>query len=62
MVKDHGSEVKLPTKNGQERLDARNLIVKRWNMRVLIFIGGAVLGARSRTPVLYIAESWGGAR
>ncbi len=35
MVKDHGSEVKLPTKSGQEGLDARNLIVKRWNMRVL---------------------------
>lgn len=24
------------------------------------FIGGALLGTRSRTPVLYIAQSWGG--
>jgi hypothetical protein len=29
-------------------------------LRSEVFIGGAVLGARSRTPVLYIAESWGG--
>jgi hypothetical protein len=25
-----------------------------------VFIGGAVLGNRSRNPMLYIAESWGG--
>jgi hypothetical protein len=29
-------------------------------LRAAVFIGGAVLGKRSRTPVLYIAESWGG--
>ncbi len=29
-------------------------------LRAEVFIGGAVLGTRSRTPVLYIAESWGG--
>jgi hypothetical protein len=29
-------------------------------LRAAMFIGGAVLGTRSRTPVLYIAESWGG--
>ena len=29
-------------------------------MRAAVFIGGALLGNRSRTPVLYIAESWGG--
>jgi hypothetical protein len=29
-------------------------------LRVEVFIGGAVLGNRSRTPMLYIAESWGG--
>jgi len=29
-------------------------------LRAAVFIGGAVLGNRSRTPVLYIAESWGG--
>lgn len=29
-------------------------------LRSAVFIGGAVLGNRSRTPVLYIAESWGG--
>jgi hypothetical protein len=29
-------------------------------LRAEVFIGGAVLGNRSRTLVLYIAESWGG--
>ena len=29
-------------------------------LRASVFIGGAILGNRSRTPVLYIAESWGG--
>jgi hypothetical protein len=29
-------------------------------LRAEVFIGGAVLGNRSRTPVFYIAESWGG--
>ena len=29
-------------------------------LRAAVFIGGAILGNRSRTPVLYIAESWGG--
>lgn len=29
-------------------------------LRAAVFIGGAILGRRSRTPVLYIAESWGG--
>ncbi len=29
-------------------------------LRADVFIGGAILGNRSRTPVLYIAESWGG--
>jgi hypothetical protein len=29
-------------------------------LRAAVFIGGAVLGTRSRTPVLYITESWGG--
>ena len=29
-------------------------------LRAAVFIGGAVLGNRGRTPVLYIAESWGG--
>jgi hypothetical protein len=29
-------------------------------LRAAVFIGGAVLGNRSRKPVLYIAESWGG--
>lgn len=29
-------------------------------LRAAVFIGGAVLGNRSRRPVLYIAESWGG--
>lgn len=29
-------------------------------LRAAVFIGGAILGTRSRTPVLYIAESWGG--
>jgi hypothetical protein len=29
-------------------------------LRAAVFIGGAVLGNRSRMPVLYIAESWGG--
>ena len=29
-------------------------------LRAAVFIGGALLGTRSRTPVLYIAESWGG--
>ena len=29
-------------------------------LRAAVFIVRAVLGNRSRTPVLYIAESWGG--
>ena len=29
-------------------------------LRAAVFIGGALLGNRSRTPVLYIAQSWGG--
>lgn len=29
-------------------------------LRAAVFIGGALLGNRSRTHVLYIAESWGG--
>jgi hypothetical protein len=29
-------------------------------LRAAVFIGGAVLGNRSRAPVLYIAQSWGG--
>jgi hypothetical protein len=29
-------------------------------LRAEVFIGGAILGNRSRQPVLYIAESWGG--
>jgi hypothetical protein len=29
-------------------------------LRAAVFIGGAILGNRSRTPVLYIANSWGG--
>jgi hypothetical protein len=29
-------------------------------LRAAVFIGGAILDNRSRTPVLYIAESWGG--
>ena len=29
-------------------------------LRAAVFIGGAILGKRSRKPVLYIAESWGG--
>jgi len=29
-------------------------------LRAAVFIGGAVLGNRSRKPVLYIANSWGG--
>jgi hypothetical protein len=29
-------------------------------LRAAVFIGGAILGTRSRKPVLHIAESWGG--
>lgn len=29
-------------------------------LRAAVFIGGAILGKRSRKPVLHIAESWGG--
>lgn len=31
-------------------------------LRAAVFIGGAILGKRSRKPVLHIAESWGGLR
>jgi hypothetical protein len=31
-------------------------------LRAAVFIGGAILGTRSRKPVLHIAESWGGMR
>jgi hypothetical protein len=30
-------------------------------LRSAVFIGGAILGKRARQPVLYIAQSWGGA-
>ena len=29
-------------------------------LRAAVFIGGALMGTRSRTPVLDIAQSWGG--
>jgi hypothetical protein len=29
-------------------------------LRSAVFIGGAILGKRSRKPVIYIAQSWGG--
>lgn len=31
-------------------------------LRSSVFIGGAILGKRGRQPVLYIAQSWGGAQ
>jgi len=31
-------------------------------LRSAVFIGGAILGKRGRQPVLYIAQSWGGAQ
>jgi len=31
-------------------------------LRAAVFIGGAILGKRSRKPVLHIVESWGGLR
>ena len=30
-------------------------------LRSQVFLGGAILGSRARKPVLYIAQSWGGA-
>ena len=30
-------------------------------LRSQVFLGGAILGNRARRPVLYIAQSWGGA-